>query len=126
MLRVLRLRLLAVLLAWFSFGVLSLAIVFAGPHTELPLQPLPLLVGLATSLAGFVLAWQLWRVQPSAVRTLFLLAALAFGFSLFWPAVASPGRERRGAVVALVLGVALGVVGVTATARYLREVSSDR
>ena len=116
-------RLLAIFVAWLSFGLLSLAVVFAGPHTDLPLQPLPLLLGLGAFVAGVVLTRQLWRADRSAGRWIAIWTVLVIAFSLFWPAAASPGRERRGAVAAVVIGAAIGVVGASAAAGYVRRVA---
>lgn len=118
--RPLAITLLALFVAWLSFGLVALALVAALPHGDFPLQPLPSLLGLAASLTGVLLAWRLWRRHPAAVRTLHWWTALVIAFAAFWPVIAAPGRERRGAVTALVLGACLLVWGAGAAGRLLR------
>ena len=117
--------LLSIAIAWISFGLLPLALILAGPHSDLPLQPLPVLLGLAASFVGFVLARQLWRLRATAARLLPIWIGLVLSFVAFWPAIASPGRERRGAVVGVLM--AFGAAGVVTLAlrRYIAHVARE-
>lgn len=112
---------LSIVVAWLSFGLLPIALVLAGPHTDLPLQPLPSLLGLGASLLGFVLARQLWRLRASASRLLLVWVAMVLSFVAFWPAMASPGSERRGAVVGVLMGFGAALVAAFALRRYVAQ-----
>ena len=116
---------LSIAVAWLSFGLLPLALVLAGPHSDLPFQPFPSLLGLAASISGFVLARRLWRLHESAPRLLVAWVALALSFVSFWPAIASPGRERRGAIVAVVIGAVAAVAVTAKLRRYLAHVARE-
>ena len=114
---------LSIAIAWLSFGLLPIALVLAGPHTDLPLQPVPSLLGLGASAVGFVLARQLWRLRPTASRLLLVWVLLALAFVAFGPAMASPGSERRGAVVGVMMACGAAVVVTVAVRRYLAQVA---
>jgi hypothetical protein len=116
--------LLAVFVAWLSFGVLSLALTRVAPKTDLPLPVLPAALGLAAGVSGFALALQLWRMRPSAPGWLFAWGALVLSFALFWPVMSPPGRARRGAVAAVALGALVGGYAIAAAARYVRKVAA--
>ena len=115
--------LLSIAVAWLSFGLLPIALVLAGPHTDLPLQPLPSLLGLGASMLGFILARQLWRLRASAARLLLVWVAFVVSFIAFWPAIASPGSERRGAVVGVLLAFGAVTMATIALRRYLARVA---
>jgi hypothetical protein len=117
--------LLSIAIAWLSFGLLPLALVLAGPHSDLPLQPLPTLLGLAASVLGFVLARQLWRLRATAARLLLIWIALVLSFGAFWPAIASPGSERRGAVVGVLMAFGAAAVVTAALRRYVAQMARD-
>ena len=112
-------RWLACLVAFFSLGQLLTALALLGPHSDVPGQPFTSVFVMLAALGGLALARALWRQRANLGRGLALwgmgLGAWALGLTL---TVASPS-ERREAVPALALGLAVWAVFIWAAARRL-------
>lgn len=112
--------LLALFVAWQSFGLLSLSLMVAGRHSDHPLYPLPTALGLGASVVGVTLAHRLWRMRSSAPALFVAWVVLALAFAAFWPKLVVPGPGRRGAIVAVAVAIVVLGAGTIAAIRYLR------
>lgn len=110
-------RWLACLVACFSLGQLLTALALLGPHSDVPGQPVTSVFVILAALGGLALARALWRQRANPGWVLALwgtgVGAWALGLTLI---VASP-NERREAVPALAVGLAVWAVFIWAAAR---------
>lgn len=113
-------RLLAVLVAWFSFGQCATGLLLLGPHSDLPAQPGPSLAMIAAALGGGWLARALWRRRAEAARGLAPWGAgMGLWFVLLFLVVAS-AEERRSMAPALAAGLLLWAAAVWLATRLVR------
>lgn len=110
-------RWLACLVAFVSLGQLLTALALLGPHSDVPGQPVTSVSVILAALGGFALARALWRQRANLGWVVALwgtgVGAWALGLTL---TVASPS-ERREAVPALAVGLAVWAVFIWAAAR---------
>ena len=112
---------LACLVAFFSLCQLLTALAFLGPHSDVPGQPVTSMFVMLVALGGLVLARAMWRQRADLGPGLALwgtgMGAWALGLTL---TVASPD-ERREAVPALAVGLAVWAVFLWAAVRRIRR-----
>ena len=116
-------RWLACLAACVSLVQLLTAVAFLGPHTDVPGQPATSGFVILAAVAGLALSRALWRRRTDLGWALALwgtgVGAWVLGLTL---TISSPS-ERREAVPALAVGLAVWAVFIWAAARRVRRVA---
>ena len=116
-------RSLALLIACFSFGQCGVALVLAGPHSDVPGQPWTSYAVVLVALAGFGLARAIWRRRAQAGRWLVWWAIWTATWVVGVILIISSAAERRDALLPLAVGLPLWGLAMRAAARYVRRQS---
>ena len=114
-------RSLAFLIVLFSFGQCGVALVFAGPHSDVPAQPWTSYAVMLTALAGFGLARAVWRRRPRTGRWLVWWAVWTAAWVVGLVLIISSPSERRDALLPLAVGLSLWGLAMRAAARYVER-----
>jgi len=114
-------RWLACLVACVSLAQLLTAVALLGPHSDVPGQPATSGFVILAALAGFALARGLWRRRPNLGWALASWGTGAGAWVLGLTLTVSSPSERREAVPALALGLAVWAVFIWAAARRVRR-----
>jgi hypothetical protein len=115
-------RLLSLLVGFFSFSVALTALLLSGPHSDIPGQPpTSIILALVAINGGGALARALWRRRPGAAWGLPLWAGgVALVLLGLTAAIASPAEQVQ-ARPALLVGLALWTLLTLLATRYVRR-----
>jgi hypothetical protein len=116
-------RSLALLITCFSFGQCGVALVLAGPHSDVPGQPWTSYAVVLVALASLGLARAVWRRRAQAGRWLVWWAIWTASLVVGLVLVISSPAERRDALLPLAVGLPLWGLVMRSAARYVRSQS---